>query len=146
MSNVSNYFEQPTSNSNNNVLVLGGSVNTANGQSLKKVYLTTQIEDISTPGQTYVVSPVSGTITKIYSVLNGAITTANAILTPKINEAAITNASITIAHAGSIAGEIDFSIPTALNTVETGQAIEIETDGGSNGSVKTIITIEITLS
>ena len=146
MSNVSNYFEQPTSNSNNNVLVLGGSVNTANGQSLKKVYLTAQIEDISTAGQTYVVSPVSGTITKIYSVLNGAITTANAILTPKINGAAITNASITIAHAGSIAGEIDFSIPTALNTVETGQAIEIETDGGSNGSVKTIITIEITLS
>lgn len=146
MSNVSNYFEQPTSNSNNNVLVLGGSVNTANGQSLKKVYLTAQIEDISTPSQTYVVSPVSGTITKIYSVLNGAITTANAILTPKINGTAITNASITIAHAGSIAGEIDFSIPTALNTVETGQAIEIETDGGSNGSVKTIITIEITLS
>lgn len=146
MSNVSNYFKQPTSNSNDNVLVVGGSINTDNGQSLKKVYLTTQIEDISTAGQTYVVSPVSGTITKIYSVLNDTITTADATLTPKIAGTAITGGNIIVAHTGSGAGDIDSSTPTALNTITAGQAIEIETNGGSNGNVKTIITIEITLS
>lgn len=146
MSNVLNYFEQPASNSQDNILVIDGTIKTGTGQSLKKIYLTTQIEDISTAGQSYVVSPVNGTITKIYSVLNGSITTADSILTPKINGTAITNGSITVAYTGSSAGHVDSSTPTALNTIIAGEAIEIETDGGSNTNTKVIITIEITLS
>ena len=144
--NVLNRFKQPVSGSQDNPLILGGTVETADGQSLKKFVLTTQIEDISTAGQTYVVSPFAGTITKIYSVLNGAISGANSILTPKIGGTAITNGAITVAFSGSAAGHIDSSTPTALNAVTAGQAIEIETDGGSTGTVKTVLTIEITLS
>lgn len=146
MSNVLNYFKQPASNSKDNELILDGTVKTGANQSLKKVYLTTQIEDISSASQTYVVSPVSGTITKIYSVLNDTITTADATLTPKIAGTAITGGNIVVAHTGSGAGDIDSSTPTALNTITAGQAIEIETDGASNGNAKAIITIEITLS
>lgn len=146
MSNVSNYFKQPASNSSDNALVLGGTVETAGGQSVKKVYLNTYIGDISTAGQIYVVSPVSGTITKIYSVINGAITSANTILTPKLAGTAITGGAITIDYSGSAQGDVDSSTPTALNTIVAGDAIEIETDGGSTGTVKTILTIEITLS
>ena len=144
--NVLNYFNQPSSDSRDNKLVLGGSIETDGGQSLKKVYLTTSITDISTAGQIYVVSPVAGTITKIYSVINGAIATANSILTPKIAGTAITNGAITVAFSGSAAGDVDSSTPTAANAITAGAAIEIETDGGSANTVEVVLTIEITLS
>jgi len=146
MSNVSNYFKQPASNSTDNELIVGGTIKTEAGESLKKVILNTFIDDISTAGQIYVVSPVAGTITKIYSVINGAITGANTILTPKIGGTAITGGAITIAFSGSAVGDVDSSTPTALNAITAGSAIEIETDGGSTGTVKTVLTIEITLS
>jgi hypothetical protein len=92
------------------------------------------------------VSPVAGTITKIYSVINGAITGANTILTPKIAGTAITGGAITIGFSGSAEGDVDSSTPTALNEITAGSAIEIETDGGSTGTVKAVLTIEITLS
>jgi hypothetical protein len=145
MSNVSNYIEQPGSGSDNKY-VFGGSVETSGGQSLKKVYLTTSIADISTAGQIYVVSPVAGTISKIYSVINGAIATADAVLTPKIAGTAITNGAITVAFSGSAAGDVDSSTPTALNAITAGAAIEIETNGASTNTIEVVITIEITLS
>jgi hypothetical protein len=143
--NVLNRIEQAGSG-NDNKYIFGGTVETSGGQNLKKVYLTTSIADISTAGQIYVVSPVAGTISKIYSVINGAISGANAILTPKIGGTAITDGAITVAFSGSAAGDVDSSTPTALNTVATNDAIEIETDGGSTGTVEVVLTIEITLS
>jgi hypothetical protein len=143
--NVLNRIEQPGSDGDNKYL-FGGSIKTGGGQSLKKVYLTTSITDISTAGQIYVVSPVAGTITKIYSVINGAIATANSILTPKIAGTAITGGAITVAFSGSAAGDVDSSTPTAANAINAGQAIEIETDGGSANTVEVVLTIEITLS
>jgi hypothetical protein len=143
---VLNRFEQPASGSQDNPLILEGTVETAGGQDLKKVYLTTSIADISTAGQIYVVSPVAGTITKIYSVINGAIATANSILTPKIAGTAITGGAITVAFSGSAAGDVDSSTPTAANTITAGAAIEIETDGASANAVEVVLTIEITLS
>lgn len=142
--NVLNRFEQAVGNDNK--LVIGGSFETEAGQSLKKVYITTSIADISTAGQIYVVSPVAGTISKIYSVINGAIATANAALTPKIAGTAITDGAITVAFSGSAAGDVDSSTPSALNTITAGAAIEIETDGASTNTVEVVLTIEITLS
>jgi hypothetical protein len=145
MAETLNYFK-PVSTGQDNELILGGTVETGAGQSLKKVYLTTSIADISTAGQIYVVSPVAGTITKIYSVINGAIATANSILTPKIAGTAITGGAITVAFSGSAAGDVDSSTPTAANTITAGAAIEIETDGASANTVEVVLTIEITLS
>jgi hypothetical protein len=142
--NVLNRFEQAVGNDNK--LVIGGSFETADSQSLKKVYITTSIADISTAGQIYVVSPVAGTISKIYSVINGAIATANAVLTPKIGGTAITDGAITVAFSGSAAGDVDSSTPSALNTITAGAAIEIETNGASTNTVEVVLTIEITLS
>ena len=145
MAETLNYFK-PVSTGQDNELILGGTVETATGQSLKKIALYTSIADISTAGQIYVVSPVAGTITKIYSVINGAIATANSILTPKIAGTAITGGAITVAFSGSAAGHVDSSTPTAANTIAAGQAIEIETDGASSNTVEVVLTIEITLS
>ena len=112
----------------------------------KKVALTVTIDNISTAGQVYVVSPFTGTISRVYSVINGAIGTADATLTPKIAGVAVTDGAITVAFSGSAAGDVDSSTPTAANTITAGAAIEIETDGASTNTVQCFVTLEITLT
>lgn len=105
--------------------------------------VTTEITDVSTAGQTFVVPGFRGKIKKIHSVLNGAIATANAVLTTKIGGTAVTGGGITIAFTGSAAGDIDTATPSGNNAFTPEQAIEIETDGGSANAVKAIITLEL---
>jgi hypothetical protein len=93
-----------------------------------------------------VVSPVAGTIAKIYSTINGALTTGDATLTGKIGAAAITNGAITITQAGSAAGDVDVATPTAARTVAAGDVISV-TVGGTNDAAKLAdVTILITPS
>lgn len=111
----------------------------------RQVFLTARIADISTAGQVYVVSPVAGTVSKIYSVINGAIATADVTLTSKLGGTAITDGAITVTQAGSAAGDVDSCTPTAQNSVAEGGAIEIETDGASTNTVEAFLTIVIDL-
>ena len=145
MPETKNYFK-PTKTNGDNVLVLGGTVENSAGVNLKKRSINVELADISTASSCYVVAPFAGTISKIYSVINGAISGANSIITSNINGVAITNGSLTVAFSGSAAGHIDSATPTALNTVAAGDLITITTDGGSTGTVKTVLTIEITLA
>lgn len=103
---------------------------------LNKVVLNFTIADVSTAGQIYIPIPeeFDGEVVEIRTALNGALTGADATLTPKINDVAITDGAIVIANAGSAAGDVDVSRPTALRTVRVGEAIEIETDGLSTGT------------
>lgn len=82
-----------------------------------------------------VVSPVAGTISKIYSVINGALTTGDATLTGKIGAVAITNGAITVTQAASAAGDVDVATPTAARTVAVGDVISV-TVGGTNDAAK----------
>lgn len=82
-----------------------------------------------------IVSPVAGTIDKIYSVINGALTTGDATLTAKIGAVAVTNGAITVAQAASAAGDVDSATPTAAKTVAVGDVISI-TVGGTNDAAK----------
>lgn len=143
-STVLNRFEQAVDN--NNKFILGGSVETEGGQNLKKIYLTVDMTDISTASTSYISSPVAGTISKISTIINGVITTGDAIITSKIAAVNITNGAITIANAGSAAGDVDSTIPTALNIVAVGDNINFTTDGGSTNTVRATIIVEITLS
>ena len=108
--------------------------------------LTTRIDDISTASSAWVVTPVAGTISKIYSVISGAITSGAAVLTAEIAGVAVTNGVLTVAVSGSAAGIVDSATPSAANTVTAGSAIEIVTDGGSTNTVSAVITFEITPS
>jgi len=109
-----------------------------------KVYLNVRIPDISTAGSDWVVSPVAGTITKIWSVIHGTIATADAGLSFELGGTAITGGGITVAYSGSAAGDVDSATPTALNTVAAGGAIECITDGASTNAIPCDLTIEIT--
>lgn len=111
-----------------------------------KKYLTGEIADISSGASSWVVSPVAGEITKVWTVIDGAITVADAAITFEIGGVAVTGAGITIANSGSAAGAVDSSEPTALNVVAAGGAIEIITDGGSTDAAKAVVLIEITPS
>jgi len=107
------------------------------GGGADKVILT--IPDIDLVGATAevkrIVSPVAGTIDKIYSVIDGALTTGDATLTAKIGAVAVTDGVITVAQAGSAAGDVDSATPSAAKTVAVGNVISI-TVGGTNDATK----------
>jgi len=99
-----------------------------------KVVLNVHHDDLSSAISHFVVSPIAGTITAAYSVIDGAIATADTTLQLKIGGTNVTNGAITIAYSGSAAGDVDSCTPTAANTVSAGQAIEIASDGGTTTS------------
>jgi hypothetical protein len=111
-----------------------------------KIYLNYELVDISTAKSDWLVVPVAGKITKIWSVIDGAITVADAILSFEIATVAVTNGNITVAFTGSAAGDVDSSTPTALNVLAAGQALEIITNGGSTGSINATLTFEIDIT
>jgi len=106
-------------------------------------YITCIIDDISTAQSDWVVAPYAGNIIKIYSVIDTAITVADATLSFEIAGVAITSGGITITQAGSAAGDVDSSTPSAANAVTAGQAIECITNGGSTTASKATITLVI---
>ena len=68
MTETLNYFK-PVSTGQDNKLILGGTVETAGGQDLKKVYLPVDITNISSAAVVYLPCPVAGTITKITTII-----------------------------------------------------------------------------
>lgn len=106
-------------------------------------FLTLYLADISTAGQIYIPVPDGGEIIKAYSVINGAIATADSVLTLKINGTAVTGGTMTVAYSGSAAGDVDSCTPTGANVVNEGDVIEVETDGASTNTVPAVITVII---
>lgn len=143
MANTENYMEQGGAEW---VIGASGTLKTSTGQSLKKHIVTIDIADISTAGEFVAYSPMAGTISKITSCINGAIATADAVLTCKIEGTGITTGVITVANAASAIGDIDSVTPTALNVVAAGEYISVATSGASTNTVQCAVTFEIDLS
>lgn len=110
---------------------------------LESKFVTVMITDVSTAGQIYVTPGFDGYIKKIHTALNGAIATADAVLTPKIGGTAVTGGAVTIAYTSSAAGDVDSATPTAANQFTQSQAIEIETNGASTNTVSVVVTLEL---
>lgn len=105
-----------------------------------QIILNLVIADIDTD-HGYVVSPLAGSVTKIYTVIDGTIATADATLTPSIGGVALTNGVVTITASGSSGGNVDSSTPTANNTVAAGQAIVFANGLEATNVVAVTITI-----
>lgn len=116
---------------------------TASATELNETALVFDLANVSAASSAWVVAPHAGDITKIYSVIDTALTTAVAVLDPQIGGTTMTGGTFAIA-AAAVAGEVDSSTPTAANTVTAGQAIEIATDGGSTNASKAVITMILT--
>lgn len=107
----------------------------AKGAIVKKVgwknTIAVNIPDVST-GLTIAFVPPKGILTKASTVLGGAITVADAIITLSKGTQAITGGVITIATASSALGDIDSCIPTLYNEFNgTTDYLKIVGNGGS---------------
>lgn len=111
-----------------------------------KVFLHYRFNNISTASSQWVIPGIAGTITKIQTVLSGAITGADCGMSFEIAGTPITGGGITIANAGSAAGDIDSATPSAANTITADQAIEMISDGASTNNVNLGITFTIDVS
>ena len=112
-------------------------------RTLNDYFITAEIEDISTASSTFVAVPDGGKIIKIITALQGAISGGNAAISFEIGGTAVTGGAITVAHSGSAAGTVDSAEPTAANSVEEGDVIEIITDGASTNTVAATFTVII---
>lgn len=108
----------------------------------REYHLTAVIADVSTAETVYVAIPYSGNVAKVTSVLEGAITTADATITVKDN-AANSMGTLTIAQSGSAAGDIDTLTPASNQDVTDSDFITIETDGGSSTAQKLWLTVTV---
>lgn len=118
---------------------------TATATELNETFIGTFIADLTAEATHYMVMPHAGSITKIWSVTNGSVATADITLTFNIGAVAITNGVVTIATAGSAAGDVDSATPTAANVVTAGAAINfVVTGGGAGGTPAGHITVVLT--
>ena len=102
------------------------------------IYLFGTINDISTAASFWLPSPCTGTITKIQTIINGALATADAVLTFELGGTLITDGSsnnLTITQSGSAAGDVDTMTPTGARTLAVGTKIEMITAGASVNTV-----------
>lgn len=117
---------------------------TASVAELNQYCLTLDIADGSADATYYLVCPHAGTISKIQTVIDGAVSSADITVTGRIGSTAITNGAVTIATSGSAAGDVDTATPTAENTVTAGQAINfVVAGGGSGGSPRIHVVVTI---
>lgn len=118
---------------------------TATPTELNETFICLDIADLSAEATYYLVMPHAGTISKIWSVIDGAVSTADVTLTTNIGATPLTNGVVTIATAASGAGDIDSATPTAANVVTAGQAINlVVTGGGSGGSPRGHVVVVLT--
>jgi hypothetical protein len=104
--------------------------------------LTTRLDDVSTASTVYIPIPFAGTVTKVVTVLEGSLTTANATVTVK-NAAGSSMGTLTITQSGSAAGDIDTLTPVSNNTVTNDSRISVETDGASDTTRKLFVAVYI---
>lgn len=108
---------------------------------LTEVYVNCQTSSVgTTPIVARTIAPVRGRILKVYSVLGGVITAADATVTVAINGTTVTGGAITIAQSGSAANDVDVAVPTALNFVNEGDAISFTPAGATGSSIPAFFT------
>lgn len=111
---------------------------TASAVELNETFLELDIADGSAEAVYYLVSPHAGTISKIWTVIDDVVSTADITVTAAIGATPVTGGVVTIATAGSAAGDVDSATPSAANTVTAGQAINFTVTGGGAGGAPRI--------
>ena len=111
---------------------------TATATETNTYMVSIDIADGSAEEVYYAVCPHAGSISKIWTVTDAAVATADITITAAIGAAAITTGVVTIATAASAAGDIDSCVPSALNVVTAGQAVKFTVAGGGAGGAPRI--------
>lgn len=104
-------------------------------ETLIELSLEGYLEDVSAVETVYVPIPFAGTVSKVLTVLEGSIGSADSTVTVK-NSAGTSMGTLTIANSGSAAGDVDILLPSANNTVTADSFITVESDGASTNTAK----------
>ena len=112
----------------------GDAINTSSIKNVNK--MSYEIASLKTADSYFMVVPVAATLESISSVIDGAITGADSVLTFEIAGTLVTNGTVTITQSGSAAGDVDSATPTAANVLTAGQALEIISNGGASNDIK----------
>jgi len=110
--------------------------------------LTVLLENVSTASTTFMVSPISGDLAQIESVLFGAIATHDISLTVSVASVGTTaftpydTDTLDIAFSNSAAGDVDTLTLSGQSIVE-GDVIAITTSGYSTNDIDAVLVIRI---
>ncbi len=121
----------------------GAIVSPAGGTLDGNFAMTLDIADLSADAVYYLISPWASRVKKIWSVIAGAVSTADVTITASIGGVGVTDGVVTIATAASAAGDIDSATPSALNVLTAGQALVLTVaGGGAGGSPRGHVVVE----
>jgi hypothetical protein len=104
-------------------------------------HLTVPVATLQGAGVTRLVAPFAGTLTRIQTVIAGALATGDATLTAAIGGVAVTGGAVTITQAGSAAGDVDEATPSAANAVSPGSVISLTVGGTNSNAVGAMVTL-----
>jgi len=104
-------------------------------ETLIELSLEGYLEDVSAVETVYVPVPFAGTVSKVLTVLEGSISSADSTVTVK-NSAGSSMGAITITSSGSAAGDVDVLLPSSNNTVTSDSFITVESNGASTNTAK----------
>lgn len=123
--------------------VTAGAVDTEAGGEPAWIHVSMTAAQLAAGTSVWTVAPFDGVLGRIKTVIDGAITVADAIVGIELANVDVTGSDVTIAFTGSAAGDVDSSTCTALNAVSEGDAIEITSDGGPTAGAVTEIWVEV---
>lgn len=112
---------------------------------LQNRFINVSIPDVSTADEVWVVPGFRGRLKKMHTVIDAAITVADANITVEVNGTAIAGAAIVIPFTGSAIGDtvsVTVPIDRDTNAFTEGDALEVITDGGSTTTSKATVTLE----
>ena len=108
----------------------------------RRSVFTVHFTDISTAQSVYVPNPFAGSVSRVTSVIGGAIAGGDVTVTVKDSSAA-SMGTLTITQSGSAAGDVDSLNPSSNNTVTDNDYILLETDGGANSHVDFVVSVVV---
>jgi len=121
-------------------------VDTSSIKNVNKYKVSLVIEDLSsTAAETFFVFPEACTVTELTTVLSGAISTTDAVLT-FTKQSASSLGTITIAQSGSAEGDVDSLSPVSNNTFTADQYLKVAVTTATTGALKAFITVDVTLT
>ncbi len=109
----------------------------------KRCYISLYYPDVANKSDMFLPMTFAGTVKDIKCVIDGAIGTADTVLTFKVNTTAMTNGTLTIAYSGSAAGDMDSCTPTALNVFTATDYLRVTSDVAGSGTVNATILFTI---
>ena len=109
---------------------------------LDERYFTAPLADFGAADTIYLVSPVTGSLETVYTVIWAEITTGSADMSVTVNGVSVSPISFLVL-SGSAAGTVDSLTVTAGGAITAGQVIAVTTDGGGASTVDGLVVFVI---